>query len=136
MRKHYLRKVSLVLATVFITNACQHFNESNKTVFVKKDNISKTKKVANSVSENNATITQQSEKLVDNEKKPATKKSLDELIQDSKYAGVFADFSDGEAQNKLRSELLMSLSKNREVALSHRQTKAERIKKDGPKEVE
>ena len=44
---------------------------------------------------------------------------------------VFQNFGDSESQNKLRSELLKSISKDGDFALSHRKTKAERVKKFG-----
>lgn len=41
--------------------------------------------------------------------------------------GFFQNFGDDENQNKLRSDLLKSMAKDGEFAMSHRKTKTQRI---------
>ena len=65
-----------------------------------------------------------------------TKASTEKFITKTKEntsleSQVFQNFGDSESQNKLRSELLKSISKDGDFALSHRKTKAERVKKFG-----
>ena len=125
MRKHYLRNLFFLFVSLFIINACQHFSESKKVVINKDSNTSKTVNSAKKTDE----------KLIVKENsitKASTEKFITKTNENTSLESqVFQNFGDSESQNKLRSELLKSISKDGDFALSHRKTKAERVKKFG-----
>ena len=104
MRKHYLRNLFFLLVSLFIINACQHFNESKKVVINKDSNTSKTVNSAKKTDE----------KLIVKENsitKASTEKFITKTSENTSLESqVFQNFGDSESQNKLRSELLKSIS--------------------------
>ncbi|HCO21300.1 MAG TPA: hypothetical protein DIT47_09755 [Flavobacteriaceae bacterium] len=125
MRKHYLRNLFFLFVSLFIINACQHFSESKKVVINKDSNTSKT---VNSAKKTDEKLIVKENSITKASTEKFTTKTSENTSLESQ---VFQNFGDSESQNKLRSELLKSISKDGDFALSHRKTKAERVKKFG-----
>lgn len=120
MRKLYLRRIFFTVGSFMVLNACQHFNET-------KSSYGKEKFSVFSKSINEKQVLKNSEKESNNVDLLATKKLADTNNNQDLYSRVFQNFGDDENQNKLRSDLLKSMAKDGELAMSHRKTKAERI---------
>lgn len=126
---HYFRNGLVAFTSVLLINACQHFNESKKTVVISATNSEN--------KEFNSSKNQERQSEIISEKSEKDNQIHSKLINSqntavlSKYSKVFEDFGDGESQSKLRSELLQTMLKPGELVTTHRNDKKEREKISG-----
>ena len=121
MKKLYFKRIFFTVGSFMLLNACQHFNET-KNSYVQTNSTTFTKNTSEKQSLKNSGKEFNNSKSTNINQLPNNVGNNEDL-----YSKVFQNFGDDENQNKLRSDLLKSMAKDGEFAMSHRKTKTQRI---------
>lgn len=135
MKQNYIRNGVTVIASVFLLNACQHFNTQADTKRPSSssnaDGMAK-KKEKESKETNDVKASTDKKTYAQAQKEQGSKKGL--AYNDPKFSKIFENLGDGVEENRLRQELLTSMAKPGEMFMGHRADKKLREEQAGAKE--